>query len=83
MNQIFEWLKSKFSSHSVEADEDHTLLGVGAQENVKAENSDGDFVTTLPIRTSPVESSYIVVESRAFDPYDTGSFDMSKSPFNK
>jgi len=85
MKRIFKWLKRKFSRDSgrVEADEHHTLLGVRPKENVREENSGSDHFTPLPTRTSPKESSYIVVESTAFDPYNSGSFEPSKSRLQK
>ncbi len=78
MKRISKWLKSKFSPYSVEADEDHTPLGIGAGEKVREEISVSEFVDTLRIRTSSNESSYIVEESKGFDPYDTGSIEPSK-----
>ena len=78
MKRISKWLKSKFSRHSAEADEHHTPSGDRPVENVKEENSGSEQITTLPTRTSPKESSYIVVESSGFDPYNSGSFEPSK-----
>ena len=91
MKRISKWLKSKFSPYSVEADEDHAPLGIGAGEKFREEISVSEFVNTLRIRTSPKESSYIiedsssyiVEESRAVDPYDTGSFQISKERSHK
>jgi hypothetical protein len=78
VKRISKWLKSKFSPYSVEEDEDHTPSGVKPEVNVKEENSGSDQFTALPIRTIPKESSYIVVESTGFDPYNSGTFEPSK-----
>ncbi len=84
MKRISKWLKSKFSRHSAEADEHHTPSGLSPEENVKEENSGSDQITPLPIRASPKESSYIVVESPpSIDPYNSGSFDSSKTGSHK
>jgi hypothetical protein len=81
MKQISSWLKSKFSPRSayVEADEAHTPLGVGPVEKFKEELSDSDHIRTLPLSTRPKESSYIVQESTAFDPYNSAILETSKS----
>ena len=83
MNRFSKWLKCKFSRHSAEADERHTSLGVRPAEYVKEENSGSDQITALLTRTSPKNSSHIVVESTGFDPYNSGSFEPSKSRSNK
>ena len=83
MKRISKWLKSRFSRHSAEADEHHAPLGVRPEENVKEENSGSDHITPLPTRTIPKESSYIVVESIGFDPYNSGSFESSKTRSHK
>lgn len=83
MNRFSKWLKCKFSRHSAEADERHTSLGVRPAEYVKEEISGSDQITALLTRTSAKKSSYIVVESTGFDPYDSGSFEPSKSRSNK
>ena len=83
MNRFSKWLKCKFSRHSAEADERRISLGVRPAEYAKEENSGSDQITALLTRTSPKKSSYIVVESTGFDPYNSGSFESSKSRSNK
>ncbi len=84
MNRILKWLESKFSPRSaaVEADERHSPVGVTTKENVKEENSASDHTPTLPILTI-LEESYKVIESTGFDPYNSGSFESSKSRSHK
>lgn len=81
MNRILKWLESKFSQRSadVEADEQHAPVGVTTDENVKQENSASDLAPTIPALTFIQESSFEVIESVGFDPYNSGSFDASKS----
>ena len=71
MIQILKNLVTRFSRQSaaVEADERHTA--------VDKHISDDD--NTQPVLRTPKESSYVVVESRGFDPYNSGSFETSKS----
>ena len=85
MKRILKWLESKFSQRSaaVEADEHHTLVGVRPKESVKEENIDNDHTATFPTLTSLEESSFVVIESTGFDPYNSGSFETSKSRSHK
>ncbi len=86
MQRFLKWLESKFSRHSsdVEADDRHAPLEVRPEENVKEENSGSGDTATLPILKSSKKSSYIVVESPpGIDPYNSGSFEMSKSRSRK
>ena len=80
MKRISKWLESKFSRHSaaVEADERHTPVGVTTKENVKEENSDSDYIQTVPTLTILDESLFVVIESTGYDPYNSGSFETSK-----
>ncbi len=82
MNRFSKWLNCKFSRHSAEADERHTSLGLRLAEYAKEENSGSDQITAPLTRTSPKKSSYIVVESTDFDPYNSGSFETSKARSN-
>jgi len=81
MKRILKWLETKFSRHSaaVEADERHIPVGVTTKENVKEENSDSDYTLTLATLTSLEEPPFVVFESTGFDPYNSGSFDTSKT----
>ena len=86
MKRVLKWLESKFSWHSsdVEADDHHAPLEVRPEENVKEENSGSGDTATLPILKSSKKSSYIVVESPpSIDPYNSGSFDSSKTRSHK
>lgn len=81
MHQILKWLASRFSQRSadVEPDEQHAPVGATTNENVKQENSASDQAPTIPVLTLIQESSFEVIESVGFDPYNSGSFDASKS----
>ncbi len=85
MKRFLEWLETKFSRHSaaVEANEYDTSVGVTTKENVKDENSDSDCTPTVPRLTILEESSLDVIESTGYDPYDSGSFETSKSRLHK
>ena len=84
MKRISKWLKNKFSRHSAEADGHHAPLEVKPEENVEGEDSACDDTATLAILKSRNESSYIVVESPSgFDPYNSGSFESSKTRSQK
>jgi len=85
MKRFLEWLETKFSRHSaaVEANERDTSVGVTTKENVKDENSDSDRSPTVPRLTILEESSLDVIESTGYDPYDSGSFETSKSHLRK
>ncbi len=85
MKRISKWLKNKFSRHSsgVDADEHHTAVGVTTKENIEQENGDGDDTPTIPTLTILEDSSFEVTESTGFDPYDSGSFEWSKSRSRK
>ncbi len=81
MNRVLKWLESKFSRHSggVEADDRYALVAATTKVRVKEENADQYHTPTLPTLTSLSESSFEVVESTGFDPYNSGSFETSKS----
>ena len=85
MKRILKWLETKFSWHSagVEADEQHSIVGVTTNENIEQENSDSDPTPTVPTLTILEDSSFEVIESTGFDPYDSGSFESSKSRSHK
>jgi len=81
MKRILKWLETKFSRHSatVEADERHTPI----------DKHDSHDTITLPVLRIREESSYVVIESPGlnespgFDPYNSGSFETSKSRSRK
>ncbi len=85
MKWFLEWLETKFSRYSVavEVDEHDTSVGVTTKENVKEENSASDRTPTVPKLTILEESSLDVIESTGYDPYDSGSFETSKSHLRK
>ena len=93
MKRFLKWLESKFSRHSVEASEPHTpeAVPVSAEDNVKEERRDYDGSHTVPELTTLEESSIVVtestefeiIESTGFDPYNSGSFETSKSRSRK
>ena len=71
MKRFLKWLETKFSRHSaaVEADECHTPVDKHVSHDT----------ITQPVLRMRAESSYIVIESPSFDPYNSGSFETSKS----
>ncbi len=81
MKWFLEWLETKFSRYSVavEVDEHDTSVGVTTKENVKEENSGSDHTLTLAILTSLEDPPFVVFESTGLDPYNSGSFDTSKT----
>ena len=89
MKRILKWLETKFSQHSaaVEADETHSPIGVRPKENAKEENNenakeennDSDHTPILATLTILEEPPFVVFESTGFDPYNSGSFDTSKT----
>ena len=91
MKRFFKWLESKFSRHSVEASEPHTPEAVSTEDSVKEESRDYDGSHTVPELTTLEESSIVVtestefeiIESTGFDPYNSGSFETSKSRSRK
>ena len=85
MKWFLEWLETKFSRHSagVEADERDTSVRVTTKENVKGENSASDRTPTIPALTILEESPFEIIESTGYDPYDSGSFESSKSRLRK
>ncbi len=85
MKRIINWLESKFSPRSagVEEDELHDPVRVSPRENVKEETGASDHSPTLPTLMSLDKSSFEVIESNEFDPYNSGSFDASKSRSHK
>ena len=85
MKRFLEWLETKFSRHSVgvEADERDTSVRVTTKENAKEENSASDRTPTIPTLTILEESSFEIIESTGYDPYNSGSFDTSKSLLRK
>ncbi len=75
MKRILKWLETKFSRHSaaVEADERHTPVDKYVSHDT----------ITQPVLRTREESSYVVVESPGFDPYNSGSFETGKSRSHK
>jgi hypothetical protein len=85
MKRFLEWLETTFPRHSaaVEEDEHDTSVGVTTKENVKDENSDSDRTPTVPTLTILQESSFEIIESTGYDPYNSGSFETPKSRLRK
>ncbi len=77
MKRILKWLETKFPGHSayVEPDERHTPVDKHVSHDT----------ITQPVLRTREESSYVVIESpgfiesTGFDPYNSGSFETSKS----
>jgi len=85
MKRITNWLESKFSPRSagVEEGEHHGPVRFSPKENVKEETGASDQTPTLPILVSLDESCFDVIETPGFDPYNSGSFESSKSRSHK
>ncbi len=90
MKRISKWLESKIWRKPAAVGADgrhtpvrvtttgHTPVGVTTKENVKEENSDSDRTPTVPALTILEESSFEIIESTGYDPYNSGSFETSK-----
>ncbi len=96
MKQFLKWLETKFSRHSaaVEADEQHTPVGVAevpsrdenhaAGKDIQMPNLyDCDDPYKQQQLKTPDESSLDATESIGIDPYNTGIFETSKSRSRK
>ena len=78
MKRIIQWLKSKISPES-----DGSSTAVEEIRIVEEEHRDSDHTSTIPTLTTLDESSFLVVEETGFDPYNSGSFESSKSRSRK
>jgi hypothetical protein len=81
MNRLFKWIESKTSQ--MPTDGQHSPVEDLATENNQEENGDCDHTSTVPTLTTIKETSFEVVESDGFDPYNSGSFESSKSRLRK
>ena len=81
MKRILKWFASKFSPRSPadEADERHTLAGATSEDGVPEDQDQLDHTATHPTLTILGESPITVEESDDFDPYNSGSFESTKS----
>ncbi len=80
MKRILKWLETKFSRHSaaVEADECHAPVDKHVSHDTITQP-----LLRIPVLRIREESSYVVIESPGFDPYNSGSFETSKSRSRK
>ena len=96
MKQILKWLETKFSRHSaaVEADEQHIAVGVAVVPGRVESHGPGKDIQMPniydcddPFKQQQLktleESPFVVTESTGFDPYNSGSFESSKSRSRK
>lgn len=85
MKQITNWLESKLTPRSDGVDEDdhHAPERASPTENVEEERGASDPTPTLPTLMSLDQSWFDVIETTGFDPYNSGSFDSSKSRSRK
>ena len=75
-----EWEKPAI----VVVDGEYIITEDSARESVEEENCDGDEAMLLPTLLNSEESPYnIIVEKAGYDPYDSGSFETSKSRSRK
>lgn len=76
-----KWLKRKLSRRS------EVPGRAASHESGKSvlipDQSASEQTPTLPALTSLEESSFIIIESTGFDPYNSGSFETSKSRSSK
>ena len=64
-------------------DEPQTSVRALVAENAKEENSFSEHTPTVAILTSLNASALIIGDSTCFDPYNSGSFESSKSNSKK
>ena len=85
MKQILNWLKSKFSRNptAIGVDERHTPVPQKPAENLRQKNPSEDTMPTLPTLTSLEDWTREVNESIGFDPYNSGSYETSKTRSSK
>ena len=96
MKRFLKWLETKFSRHSaaVEADEPHTTIRVRVKPKDTAEEEyrkdiqmPNIYDCDNPFKQQQLktldQSSLDAGESTAVDPYNTGSFETSKSRSRK
>jgi hypothetical protein len=85
MKRITNWLESKFSPRSagVNEGEHHGPVRVSSTESVKEETRASDQTPTLPTLVRLDKSCFDVIETTGFDPYNSGSFESSKSRSHK
>ena len=81
MNQIIKWLAGMFQQRSTaeDADEPFAPVGVKAMADKQDEKNASEHTPTLPTLTTLDESPFEVSETDDFDPYNSGSFQSSKS----
>ena len=77
MKRISNWVEDTFSRCSGNRDRPK----IDSQEIIESvpEKGTGDATPTLPVLTKLDASFFEVTESTGFDPYNSGSFESSKS----
>ncbi len=86
MKRILKWLETRFFGHSaaVEADAPHGRAESDEPgENVLIPDKYADDAITQPALRILDKSSLDATESTGFDPYNSGSFETSKSRSRK
>ncbi len=69
MKRVLKWLETKFSQHSAAIEEEYSVSG--------------DTTVVQPKPSVCYKSSLDASESTGFDPYNSGSFETSKSRSRK
>ena len=69
MKRVLKWLETKLSKHSAVVEEEYSVSG--------------DTTIVQPKLSVRYKSSLDVIESTGYDPYDSGSFETSKSHLRK
>jgi len=85
MQQITNWLERKLTPRSADVEEDdhHAPERAGPNGNVKEAGGASDHTPTQPTLMSLDKSLFDTIETTGFDPYNSGSFDSSKSRSRK
>jgi hypothetical protein len=83
MKKILKWLEAKFSRHSAAVEVDEAHNGAESREPGKAVHMPNIYDCDDPFKQRQLKtldnSSLDASESTGFDPYNSGSFETSKS----
>jgi len=85
MKQMTNWLERELTPRSAGAQENdrHAPERAGPGENGKEQSAAGDSTRTQPTLISLDKSWFETIETDGFDPYNSGSFDSSKTRSHK
>jgi len=85
MKQMTNWLERELTPRSADAQDNdrHAPERTGPRENGKEQRGAGDNTPTQPTLISLDKSWFETIETNGFDPYNSGSFDSSKTRSKK